>query len=330
MLKKFIIILLFLSLFCCTKTKENSHLTIYTYDSFSWIQNSLIPHFEKTHNCTIKLVLFDSTSGILTRLKLEKDNPQADIAIGITPTMLAQSKKDNLFEKYKSPQLSEITNTELIFDNEHYTTPYDYGALAVLYNTDKIKKVPASFNEFFSYKKSLLIQDPRTSSTGTDFLLWTIALHKNDWKKFWFNFKGSVLTATAGWSESFAKFESGEAPMMISYATDNAYSIHNYGSSVYDLAIPGGKAFLQIEGASVVKGSSQTGLAGKFIDFMLSDMFQKEIPLNQWMFPVIKTELPEVFSHALTPEETVSIPLSDIENNLDQWLMDWEKIMAAD
>ncbi len=330
MLKKIFIIFILSILFCCTNIKESNQLTIYTYDSFSWIQKSLVPYFEKSHNCKIKVVLFDSTSGILTRLKLEKDNPQADIAIGITPTMLAQSKKDNLFDKYKSPKLENIKDVSLIFDKDHFTTPYDYGALAVLYNTDKIKKAPTNFNDFFRHKKSLLIQDPRTSSTGTDFLLWTIALHRNNWKEFWLSFKGSVLTSTTGWSESFAKFESGEAPMMISYATDNAYSIHNYGSSTYNLVIPGGKAFLQIEGVSIVKGSSQAFLAKKFIDFMLSDMFQKEIPLNQWMFPVTDTELPEVFSHALHPKQTVSIPLTEIEDNLNQWLIDWEKIMVED
>ncbi|MDA3898991.1 MAG: thiamine ABC transporter substrate-binding protein [Spirochaetes bacterium] len=324
-----LILLIFLATTACSKNSTSNSLTIYTYDSFSWFTEKMVPEFEREHNCTVKVILFESTSKIITRLILEKNNPKADIAIGITPTMLAQAISEDLFEKYKSPAVNSIKNRSLIFDSEFYTTPYDYGALAVVYNPETVKTIPNNFSDFLDQPKSLIIQDPRTSSTGTDFLLWTIAIYGNEWKDFWRDFRHTVLTAPAGWSESFAKFEAGEAPMMVSYATDTAYSIHNYGSSTYKTVIPGQKAYVQIEGVSLVKGSQNFKPGKAFIDFMLSDQFQKEIPLNQWMFPVIDMELPEVFSHALVPDKTVSIPTAEISANLEKWLKEWEDIMAS-
>ncbi len=310
----------------CTKQKDNT-LVIYGYDSFGWVSDSLTQKFESDNNCTVEYISFESTAKIITRLLLEKSNPNADVAIGITPAMLARVKDEKLIRKYKSPFIDRITKTDLIFDKEFYTTPYDYGPLAVIYKPDRFSSVPKTFNDLLQYKKSIIIQDPRTSSTGTDFFLWTIAVYGDNWTDFWKSFKESVITTSPGWSESFAAFENDEASMMISYATDGAYSVHNYGSSAYKAFIPNNEGYIQIEGVSVVNGCNSPKLAEKFIDFMLSDTFQKEIPLNQWMFPVTDARLPEVFKHAVVPDSTVTLDSAAINANLDSWLADWEEIM---
>lgn len=307
-------------------TKE---LTVYIYDSMSWIEKGSLKKFEQDNNCKVKIVKFSSTSKIGAQLILEKKNPKADIAVGITPAILASLKNKNVLQPYKSSALKNIENNNLIFDKKFYTTPYDYGSLAIIYNPEKISDPPKTFEDLLKYKDSIIIQDPRTSSTGTDFLLWTIAAYGNKWKTFWKDFSYTVLTAAPGWSESFSKFENGEAPMMVSYATDGAYSMHNYGSYKYKALIPSNTGFIQIEGISVVKGSQNEKLAGKFIDYFLSTEIQKEIPLNQWMFPVIKTELPEAFDYAIIPEKTITLDSKEIIENKKKWISEWESIMAA-
>jgi thiamine transport system substrate-binding protein len=129
------------------------------------------------------------------------------------------------------------------------------------------------------------------------------------------------------WDDSFAKFEIGEAPMMVSYATDSAYSQYYYGSSKYKVFIPKEGAYVQIEGAGIVKGTDNLDLAQKFIEFMLTEDFQKGIPLNQWMFPVIDVELPEVYQYAVVPEKILTIPAQEISNNLEIWLNEWEALL---
>ena len=256
MMKKTILLLLMLLPAAAGfSQKPETTLTVYTYDSMSWIEDRLTKSFEEKNGCKVNVVKFESTSKIISRLILEKRKPKADVAIGLTPSMLIQAKQNKVLAKYGSPALKSVKNRELIFDRDLYTTPFDYGAIAFIYNPAKISPEPKSFEDLLNHKNAVIIQDPRTSSTGTDFLFWTIAKYGNGWEKFWENFRGSVLTAAPGWSEAFSKFENGEAPVMVSYSTDGAYSMHNYGSSKYRAFIPDSEGFIQIEGVSVTAGA---------------------------------------------------------------------------
>lgn len=310
----------------CSK-KHDNELVIYSYESMGWIRDSMIPSFEAANNCKVRLVLFEDTAKIVSRLILEKKRPSADLAIGLTPSSLIPAMKEKLVAKYKSPMLDKIKDPSLVFSPDHHSTPYDYGAIAIVYDPAKITP-PATLREFCKLEKSIIIQNPQTSSPGTDFLLWTIALYGEDWKDFWREFRGAVVNVSPGWDESFAKFEAGEAPMMVSYATDGAYSMHNYGASKYKAYIPEGRGFVQIEGASLISGCDSPALAKKFIDFMLGDEFQSEIPLNQWMFPVTGVTLPDVFSHAVIPGQSLTIDAQDLARNQEKWLKEWREIMT--
>ncbi|MCG8570147.1 MAG: thiamine ABC transporter substrate-binding protein [Spirochaetes bacterium] len=302
-------------------------LTIYTYDSLGWIEQEVIPAFEKKHNCTIKLVKFESTGKIMARVILEKRRPKADLIIGLNRSMLQKAKEEQVIIPYKPKTSDNITKQSFIIDQQYYATPYDYGALAIIYDPELVNNLPVSFNELADSQYKIIIQDPRTSSTGTDFFLWTIGVFGDNWKDFWKRLKDNILTITPGWSESFAKFETGEAEMMVSYCTDGAYSHHYYGGSKYMAYIPEEGGFYQLEGAAIVKKTKNKKLAQTFIDFILEKDFQKHIPLNQWMFPVIDIELPPVFEHAVIPEKTVDIDDQKIVEYMEQWLKEWEEIM---
>ena len=137
----------------------------------------------------------------------------------------------------------------------------------------------------------------------------------------------AILTITPSWDDAFSLFELGQAPMMVSYATDNAYSQYYYGTSKYKVFIPIEGAFVQIEGAGIVNGTKNLELSQIFIEFILTEDFQKEVPLNQWMFPVTSVELPEVYQYAIIPEKILTIPAEEISRNLDKWLEEWEDLI---
>ena len=209
---------------------------------------------------------FTDTGDMLAKAILEKSKPKADILMGITPSLLGQAKKHKIFQQYHSPLLNTITNQDLVFDQDFFVTPFDYGPLAILYDPAKTPK-PERFSDLWLAPKQLIIQDPRTSSTGLDFFLWTMALYPDNWQDTWKSLLHGVRTISPGWTESFMSFETGEANMMISYATDPAYAVHNYGSSKYLAYIPEEGGFLQIEGAGIINGTSRTELAQAFIDY---------------------------------------------------------------
>ncbi|MEA1973886.1 MAG: thiamine ABC transporter substrate-binding protein, partial [Candidatus Cloacimonadota bacterium] len=188
---------------------------MYTYDSLGWIEDQLVKDFEEKNDCELKIVKFSNTGKILARAKLEKVNPRGDVIIGLTPTSTEQAKKEDLLEKLGYIENKKnISNKDIIFDKDGFVLPYDFGALAIIINPENMKFQPKSFEDITKMKKKLIMQDPRTSTTGQDFLLWTIAAYGEGWKDFWKKLKPAILTVVPGWSESFAKFETGEAPMM--------------------------------------------------------------------------------------------------------------------
>lgn len=302
-------------------------LVVYAPDSMKWMEKTVIESFEKEYQTKVKLIKFDGAAKITSRLLLEKRRPKADVVIGLSQATLANAKKEDLLMKFKPLNSKLIVKKEYEIDSEYYATTFDFGGLAIIYDPEKLNTVPTSFEDIKKIEKGLIMQDPRTSTTGQDFLLWTIAVYGDKWQEFWKELKPAILTVTPGWGEAFGKFETGEAPMMVSYATDGAYSYHYYGGTKYKALIPEEGGFVQVEGAAVVNKKNVDPMALTFIEFILSDSFQKEIPLNQWMFPVTNVELPEVFKHAEKIDTPLTLSSEEVEKNLTTWLNEWEKIM---
>jgi thiamine transport system substrate-binding protein len=292
-----------------------------------WIEDSVISEFENMYDVDVKVMKLGDAGNVLSRIKLEKRNPKADVVIGLDQSLTVEAVKNDLLMPYKPLNASKIENQDIIFNQDFSVTPYDYGAIAIIYDPERLDTTPKSFEDLTEMDKSLIIQDPRSSSTGQAFLLWTIAVYGDDWKEFWKELKPAILTVTTGWTDSFSKFEAGEAPMMVSYATDGAYSYEYYESTKYKALIPEEGGYVQIEGAGIVNGTNNEELAKRFLEFLLMDEFQKEVPLNQWMFPVTNVELPESYEYALKPEKILTIESEEIADNLDKWLNEWEEIM---
>ena len=83
---------------------------------------------------------------------------------------------------------------------------------------------------------------------------------------------------------------------------------------------------LLIEAAAVLEGTEHADLAGKFIDFMLSDAFQAQIPETMFVYPVIPgLDLPEWWSWAEVDVETASIEFT--AEDVDRWIREWTEIM---
>ena len=74
----------------------------------------------------------------------------------------------------------------------------------------------------------------------------------------------------------------------------------------------------------IVRGTKNLSLAKKFIDFIITEEFQREIPLTNWMFPVNPdVELPDSFDYAPKPVNILSLPSDRIQRNQDRWIEGW-------
>lgn len=308
-----------------------AELTIYTYESFNskWGPGpTVFKRFEESCQCQLKIVALGDAGLMLNRVILEKKNPKADIFLGLNDSQLAKALSADIFLPYRSPLLENVAAAHLL-DSENRVTPFDYGYIAFVYDSEKITNPPQSLEDLLKeeFQQKIVIEDPRTSSPGLSFLHWTISVYGEDgFMDYWEKLEPNLLAITSGWSAAYGMFTKGETPIVLSYATSPAYHLEYEDTERYRAAVFREGHYLQVEGAGIVKGTANQELARQFIDFMLSDQFQEVIPLTNWMFPVIQYQsLPESFRIAIQPEAVEKIEASRIHEKNKIWLKTWEK-----
>ncbi len=330
MYKKSFIALMALSFFALVPLFA-AELTIYTYESFNskWGPGpTVFKRFEESCQCRLKIVALGDAGLMLNRVILEKKNPKADIFLGLNDSQLAKAFSADIFLPYRSPLLEKVAAAHLL-DRENRVTPFDYGYIAFVYDSEKITNPPQSLEDLLKeeYQQKIVIEDPRTSSPGLSFLHWTISVYGEDgYMDYWEKLEPNLLAITSGWSAAYGMFTKGETPIVLSYATSPAYHLEYEDTERYRAAVFREGHYLQVEGAGIVKGTANPELARQFIDFMLSARFQDVIPLTNWMFPVIQYQpLPESFRIAIQPQSVEKIDASRIHEKNKTWLKTWEK-----
>jgi len=303
-------------------------LLVYTYDSFSseWGPGPAIAAaFLEETGITIEFNAPGDAITTLNQLILEKDKSRADLVIGLDNSLIGRVLEADILEPYKTPLL-EILPSEYVFDKSNRLIPFDYGHFAICYDSQSLKTPPRSLEDLTSkdYEKSLVLMDPRTSTPGLGFLLWTMAVYKDRWSDYWERLKPSILTIASGWSQGYALLVTGEAPMVLSYGTSPVYHLEQEKSSRYKAAEFSDGHLMQIEGMGIVKGSKMRQEAELFIDFMLGEFSQKTLAINNIMLPVMKNvPLPASFEAAMRPDRVIpysSIDARELQNKIVKWI----------
>ena len=306
----------------------SSTLIVYSYDSFAseWGAGpSIIKEFENIYDVTVELHAPGDGVTVLSQLIVEKENPRADVVIGLDNNLLSRALSEGILEEYKSPSLEKV-DPELVFDKTFNLTPYDYGYFAICYDKENITDLPQSLEDLTKeqYKDSLVLMDPRTSTPGLGFLLWTIAVYGEDYLSYWDRLKPSILTITEGWSSGYGLFLNGEAPLVLSYSTSPVYHVEYENSTRFGALNFSDGNYEHIEGMGIVNNTENREMAEKFIDFMLSDFSQKTLAMSNIMFPsVTDTELPDSFNHAFYAHKTLLITSDKIGTNSSEWVQQW-------
>jgi len=306
-------------------------LVVYTYDAFpEALETVMVEYFDSTHGVGVDVQRFADTGGLFNQLYLERQDPRADVAIGLDTTYIGRAFREDFFEPYR-PERADLLSEELIVDDAFRVTPFDYGGVTLNYDSEAIANPPKSWNELLSerFRDSIILMNPNTSSPGRNFLLFTIAkFGEEGYLDFWRQLKPNVLTVTPGWSEGYGLYTQGEAPIVLSYETSPAYHLAYEDTRRYKPLIFDNEAYWQIEVAGIVRDTPRRDLAEAFIDHMLSEEFQSEIPLNQFMYPVREDiELPEAFTAFDRAEKKVEVDQEAVAEKMDQWLSDWEDVM---
>lgn len=307
-------------------------LTVYTYESFTaeWGPGPVVEKaFEAECGCDVEFISVADGVALLNRLRLEGENTDADIVLGLDTNLTAEAEATGLF----APHGIGLENVEVPGGwTDEVFVPFDYGYFAFVYDTQAISTPPTSLKELVEGdpEQKIVIQDPRTSTPGLGLLLWVRSVYGDEAPAAWAKLKDRVLTVTPGWSESYGLFTSGEAPMVLSYTTSPAYHMISEDTDRYQAAAFEEGHYLQIEVAGMTKKGMENPHAREFLAFMTGPGFQDAIPETNWMFPAGKTSKPldPVFGQLVEPSKTLLFSPEEVAANREAWVDEWLSAMS--
>lgn len=309
-------------------------VTVVTHDSFA-LSDSVKASFKADTGYELKTVSQGDGGALVNQLILTKDAPLADAVYGIDNTFAGRAISNGVLEPYASAKLPADA-TDLKADDTNALTPTDFGDVCV--NADKAwfeaKKLalPVTLDDLTKpeYKNLLVVENPASSSTGLAFLAGTIgAKTQSGYLDYWGKLKDNGVKVDQGWTDAYegdftAGGKKGTRPLVVSYASSPAATLTQDKTASTTVSL-NETCFRQVEYAGVLKGAKNAAGAKAFIDWMLSDKVQADIPGQMYMYPAVKTtKLPaEWATFAPLAAKPYTVPAADIAANRDAWIKAW-------
>ncbi|MBY4952946.1 thiamine ABC transporter substrate binding subunit [Pantoea sp. DY-17] len=305
-------------------------LTVYTYDSFSadWGPGPAVKKaFEAQCDCELKYVALEDGVSLLNRVRMEGKNSKADVVLGLDNNLVQAAEKTGLFANSsvdtRSLKLPDGWNNQTFI-------PFDYGYFAFVYDKNKLKNPPKSLKELVESpeKWRVIYEDPRTSTPGLGLLLWMQKVYGDNAADAWQKLAQKTVTVTKGWSEAYGLFLKGEGDLVLSYTTSPAYHIIEEKKENYAAAEFSEGHYLQVEVAAQLASSKQPKLAQQFMQFMVSPAFQQTIPTGNWMYPVIKSDLPAGYQTLQVPAKALQFTSAEVADHRAAWISAWQRAVS--
>ena len=325
-----------------TQSTEPETITLMTHDSFS-VSKEVVKAFEEANDAKIVFLKSGDAGAALNKAMLTKEAPLADLLFGVDNTFLSRALEGDIFEAYESPALSAIPD-QFKLDPSNRALPVDYGDVCINYDkayfADNNLAIPQSLDDLTKpeYKGLLVVENPATSSTGLAFMLATFAHFGDSFADYWQALKDNDVVVVDGWETAYytnfsASSGHGPQPMVVSYGTSPAVEVV-YAEKPLDEAptasiLGPDTCFRQIEFVGILKGTKHRPLAEKFVDFMLGNQFQEDVPLQMFVYPVNPgAALPEEFTkYAQAPEQVAALAPDVIAENRDAWIQAWTDVV---
>jgi len=329
-------------IFSCTAAPQP--LVVMTHDSFA-ISESVISAFEEEHGVELTFLPSGDAGSTLNRAILSKDAPVADVLYGVDNTFLSRALSEDLFLPYTPDGFENLVADVLNFPGNQLT-PIDFGYVCINYDKAYFEEqdldVPQTFDDLLdpTYSGLLVVQNPATSSPGLAFLLATITEYGPEgYLAFWEGLKENGVVVANDWETAYYTNFSGSAgegsqPMVVSYGTSPAAEVifaeAELETSPTASLVGANMCFQQIEYAGILKGAEQEALAKKFMDYMLSEEFQNDIPMNMFVYPVNRlAEIPREFiEFAQVPKKPAILDTDLIAENRETWIASWRELFT--
>jgi thiamine transport system substrate-binding protein len=326
---------------CGGGEEEQTDVVLVTHDSFV-VSKDVVRAFERESGLELRILQSGDAGEALTKALLTAGNPQGDVFFGVDDNLLSRALDGDLFEPYESPALAHVAERYKL-DPDHRVTPIDHGEVCLNYDRAWFSQhdvaPPRSLSVLTdsTYDGLLVVENPATSTPGLAFMLATIAKFGEDsWQGYWRRLRENDVLVVDGWEDAYNVRFSGSAgkgsrPIVVSYASSPPAEVifRRPRPDEAPTAVVEDSCFRQIELAGVLRGARNEDGARQLIDFMLSDTFQKDVPLSMFVFPAVEDVAlpPEFEKYAVVPDSPLELSPAEIGENRDRWVDEWTRIV---
>lgn len=302
-------------------------VTLVTYDSFPTKDtplNDALDAFTADTGIVVNIVTAGDAGTMVTKAVLTAGNPEGDVMWGVDNTLLSAASDGKVF----AGEPVEV----------------DFGDVCVNYDIAWFANngidPPTTMDDLLlpEYEDLLVVQNPSTSSPGLAFLMATIAHTGNDgWQQYWTDLRANGVEVVDSWESAYyerfsgAAGSAGDKPLVVSYGSSPPAEVV-FADPPRDDAptgVVGSTCFRQIEYAGVLRGTDHPEEAAQLTAFLVSEPFQKELPLTLFVYPADPSvALPDVFTRfAVVPTNPFTFDPATIAENRQQWQDQWTEIV---
>lgn len=312
-------------------------ITVVTHDSFN-PSEGVLQAFTDESGIEVTLVAPGDGGALVNQLVLTKDSPLGDVVYGVDNTFASRAIEEGVFAPYTAPGLPAGTDEYLIGDS---LTPIDVSDVCLNVDTAWYEAngqtPPATLDDLLKpeYAGQTVVTNPATSSPGLAFLLTTISAYGPDgWHGYWESLVENDVLVVEGWSDAYyVDFTGGGGdgarPVVLSYASSPPYTVSEETGEPTTAALLD-TCFRQVEYAGVLAGAENPVGAEAFVDFLLSDTFQSDLPEAMYVYPInSSTDLPAEWAQwAPLAREPHEVPAEEIAQNRAEWIDQWAAIVS--
>ena len=334
-----------------TASGEQPTLRVGTYGSFvdapstspgGWLKEQ----FESEFDATLEWFAPDGGMNYFLQRRQQGVTIDTDLYLGLTPETLVQADTateggDPLFTSVDSGALSNANNIvdDYRFDPQERAIPFGASYISLVINQNTLDERGVSQPETFDdlttsdYEDGLLVPNPQNSETGLEFMFWTIDHFGEDgYLDYWSDLVANGTEIVQDWGSAYAAYSEGEAPMVVSYSTDQVYADQSGADMAeHQIGFPNGEGYAYLEGMAPFAGTDRSELAVEFMNFVLRPEIQAEIAQRNVALPAVdNADLPADFDDLVyEPDEIVNFGYDDLLGNVDGWLEEWSQQIAS-
>ena len=329
-------------------TGDDCVLTIVTYD-INAISDDVLNEFTNQTGFEVQMIRTDDAGGILEHLLLTKDSPQADLALGLDNTYLQTAFEFNLLTEHNA-EIPPLDSKATVPYNGNKAVPFDQGYICLNADTQALSEnnisFPTTLEELTApeWKGRTAFPSPVTSSPGRAFMVATVDYFEQqstnttafDW---WEDMADNDAIFTSGWTEAYETHYTGgygiwndghigDAWLTVSYChSPGVEAFYGENSTISAAVVIDYASFSQVEYAASVNGGGSKNAVNAFIEYLLSDVINTNMPENNLMYSVLEgKDLPETNGyrhHSPVPSLPSMIEMDRIGEEMDSWLKDW-------